>query len=213
MTTDLQIIDEQDLKLYKNQVELMKILNNNPRPEWIKDHPFAKNVKYMEIGRIEMMLDNLFVDWYPEVINIQQLFNSVSVHVRLFIKSPATGKWTHYDGTGAVGIQTDAGKSASDLGAIKQDAVMKALPAAKSFAIKDAAEHIGKVFGRDINRKEEYAYKPILAEDENEKIQQAIREATSTDELDKIAGSMKPDAQRAYASAIRNRAAEIRGAK
>lgn len=29
---------------------------------------------------------------------------------------------------------------------------MKALPAAKSYAIKDACEHIGKLFGRDLNR-------------------------------------------------------------
>jgi hypothetical protein len=51
-------------------------------------------------------------------------------------------------------VQTDAGKSAADLGAIKASAVQMALPSAKSYAIKDAAEHFGAIFGRDLNRKD-----------------------------------------------------------
>jgi hypothetical protein len=62
------------------------------------------------------------------------------------------------DGVGAAELQTKTGASASDLAAINTGAVMMALPMAKSYAIKDAAENLGKLFGRDLNRKDVLAY-------------------------------------------------------
>jgi hypothetical protein len=38
------------------------------------------------------------------------------------------------------------------------------LPAAKSFAIKDAIEHIGRVFGRDLSRKDSLEYSETFTE-------------------------------------------------
>jgi hypothetical protein len=35
-----------------------------------------------------------------------------------------------------------------------------AFPIAKTIAVKDAADHIGKLFGADLNRKETLDYKP-----------------------------------------------------
>lgn len=37
-----------------------------------------------------------------------------------------------------------------------------AVPAAKSYAIKDAAEMFGKIFGKDLNRKDEISYMEML---------------------------------------------------
>lgn len=136
------------------------LLNQNPPKSWVKNHPFAKGVKYISIDRIENNLTQIFREWKVEVINYAALFNSVSVHIRLHYKSPVSNQWHYHDGLGAVSVQTDKGKSAADLAAIKNDAVMKALPAAKSYAIKDAAEHLGKLFGRDINRKDEIGFSP-----------------------------------------------------
>ena len=42
-----------------------------------------------------------------------------------------------------------------------------AAPAAKSYAIKDAVEHLGKMFGRDLNRSDTVGYK-FLYKDEQE---------------------------------------------
>ena len=53
---------------------------------------------------------------------------------------------------GAVAVQTDKGETAANLSAIKSDGVMKAAPAAASFAVSNAAAKIGKVFGGDINK-------------------------------------------------------------
>lgn len=149
---------EKNQELAKNQENLKVILNHKPAKAWIKKHPFAKNVNYIPIGKIENLLDTIFLNWRVEVISVSQLFNSVAVQTRLHYVNPVTGEWSYQDGLGAVGIQTDKGAAASDLTAVKQDAVMKALPAAKSYAIKDAAEHLGAIFGRDLNRGEDYVF-------------------------------------------------------
>lgn len=138
---------------FKND-QLNTLLNQQPLGKWVKEHPFARNVKYIPIDKIEFMLTRIFQEWRVEVLSYNQLFNSVACHIRLHYLNPITGEWSYHDGLGAVGIQTDKGAAASDMNAIKQDAVMKALPAAKSYAIKDAAEHLGTLFGRDLNRKD-----------------------------------------------------------
>jgi len=136
---------------FKND-QLNLLLNQEPPRSFLKVHPFAKNVVYIPIGKIEFLLTRIFQEWRVEVVNYNQLFNSVAVQVRLHYKNPLDGKWYSQDGLGAVGVQTDKGASASDLSAIKADAIMKALPAAESYAVKDAAEKLGRLFGSDLNR-------------------------------------------------------------
>lgn len=147
-----------DLEVAFKNDQLNLLLNQPPPANWIKQHPFAKNVKYMPIDKVELLLTKIFQEWRAEIIDYRQLFNSVACHVRLHYKNPITNAWSFHDGVGAVGIQTDKGAAASDLAAIKSDAVMKALPAAKSYAIKDAADHLGALFGRDLNRKDTIAF-------------------------------------------------------
>jgi hypothetical protein len=134
--------------------QLNLLLNQEPPQKWIQVNKYAGNSKYIPIEKVEFLLTRIFQEWKVEVIAYCQLFNSVSCHVRLHYKNPLNGEWSYHDGLAAVGIQTEAGKPAADLSSIKQDSVMKALPAAKSFAIKDAADHLGKLFGRDLNRKD-----------------------------------------------------------
>lgn len=183
------------LEAYRND-EFKLWLNQEPPQQWIKSHPFAKGVNYIPIDKIEMMLDRVFQKWRVEVIDYKQLFNAITVQVRLHYFDIVSGEWLSQDGVGAVGIQTDRGAKASDMGAIKNDAVMKALPAAKSFAIKDAAEHIGKVFGRDINRKDVIAFRMSHENPETdgipENIIKALNEAATLDEIDMIA-DMEPE--------------------
>lgn len=149
-----------DLESFVKDDEFLKIVNQDPPKSFVKAHPLAKGVWYIPIEIIETMLTKLFQHWNVEVLREGQLLNSVFVTVRLHYKHPITGEMEHQDGIGAQQVQVDKGKNASDLGAIKANAIMLALPAAKSYAIKDAAEHIGKVFGRDINRKDTMAFTP-----------------------------------------------------
>jgi hypothetical protein len=82
------------------------------------------------------------------------MFNAVYATIRLHYLHPVTGEWSFHDGTGADQIQTKSGASAADLSAIGNNAVSMSLPKAVSFAISDATDHLGKLFGRDLNRKE-----------------------------------------------------------
>lgn len=152
-----------DLETFLASDEFLKIVNQEPPQQFVKDHPLAKGVKYIPIDKVELMLTKIFQHWYPEILKTGQLLNAVEVTVRLHYLHPITNEWQFSDGVGAVAIQTDAGKTAADLSAVKSNAVMLALPAAKSFAIKDAAEHIGRVFGRDLNRKDTMAFSPSYA--------------------------------------------------
>lgn len=156
---DLGNIDE-----FKVTDEFLQIVNQEPPKNHVLNHPLTAGVKYIPISVIETMLTKLFQHWNIEILREGQILNSVYVTVRLHYRHPITQKMEYQDGVGAVQIQVEKGKDASELKAIKPNAIMLALPSAKSFAIKDAAEHIGKVFGRDMNRKDTLAFNSSYSE-------------------------------------------------
>lgn len=128
------------------------LLNQPPVEKWMKQHPMV-NSKYLPIDKVEFLLDRIFQEWRIEVVREGVMFQSVYVTVRVHYKNPVTGDWSSHDGVGAKAVQLDSGSIPSDLTKIKPEAVQMALPMAKSYAIKDACDHIGKLFGRDANRK------------------------------------------------------------
>lgn len=129
------------------------LLNQPPHASWLKKHPIA-GTQYLPIDKVEFLLRRIFQQFRIEVIGYSQLFQSVACHIRLHYLNPVTGAWSYHDGVGAAPVQTDKGANASDLGAIKNNAVQLALPIAKSQAIKDAADHLGSLFGGNLNRKD-----------------------------------------------------------
>lgn len=130
------------------------LMNQAPEPKWILENKFAGNSKYIPIGILETLLQRIFKEFKVEVMREGQLFNSVYVTIRLHYLNPVSGEWSYHDGVGSAQIQTKSGASPADLANINNNAVMMALPMAKSYAIKDACDHFGKLFGRDLNRKE-----------------------------------------------------------
>lgn len=155
-----ELIDESAIKADQNDLNVL--LNQPPPDSWIKKHPLASGVKYIPIERIEYLLTRLFIRWHVEVKNIQTIANSIVVVIRLHYQDRLSDQMLWQDGIGAAPIQTDKGAGAMDWNATKNDAVMKAAPAAESYAIKDAAEKIGKIFGKDINRKDTMIYDGLL---------------------------------------------------
>jgi hypothetical protein len=147
-----------DLEIKKPQNDLNILLNQPPSPSWIKNHPFAKGVKYIPIERIEYLLTRIFIKWRVEVKSVQTVANSVVVTVRLHYQNVENKDWSWQDGIGAAPIQTEKNAGAMEWDKVRSDAVMKAAPAAESYAFKDAAEKIGKLFGKDLNRKDEIIY-------------------------------------------------------
>jgi hypothetical protein len=136
--------------------ELRTLLNNNPPDAWVKEHPYIKGHKYIPIDKVEFLLDKIFKRYRIEVIKTGMLMNAVEVTIRLHYFNVVTNEWDYHDGVGAVELQTEKGTGAlkMDMSNVNRGAVSIALPVAKSYAIKDAADHIGRVFGRDLNRKD-----------------------------------------------------------
>lgn len=143
-----------DLELASKQNELNKLLNCNPKPEWIKQNKFANNSNYIPVGIVEYLLTSIYLKWRLEVKSVQVIANSAVVAVRLYVLDPISGEWDWQDGVGASPIQTAKGAAATDFSQVNTSAVQMAVPAAESYAFKDAAEKLGKLFGKDINRAE-----------------------------------------------------------
>lgn len=151
-----------DIELKADQNALNVLLNAEPPKEWIKEHPMFKKVRYLPIERVEYLLTRIFLKWNVEVKAVQVIANSIVTTIRLYYQDPMSDQMLWQDGIGAAPLQTDKGAGAVDFNAIKSDAVMKAAPAAESYAVKDAAEKIGKLFGKDLNRADKIMYDSLL---------------------------------------------------
>jgi hypothetical protein len=152
----------QDLYLDKattqKQDALVVLLNQAPAPEWVKVHPFIKGYKYLPIERVEYLLRQIFKAYRIEITGQGTAFNGVWVTVRVHYRHPVTGEWEFHDGIGACQLQTAKGTSPADLANINNGALSMAFPIAKTVAIKDACDHFGKLFGSDLNRKDDITY-------------------------------------------------------
>jgi hypothetical protein len=121
-----------------------------------------RDYKYIPIEKIEYLLTRIFGNFNVEIRSTQIVANSVVVTVRLHVINPINGQAMWQDGIGAAPIQTDKGAGATDWNAVKTDGVQKAAPAAETYAVKDAAEKFGKIFGRDVSRKGSMNYTDLL---------------------------------------------------
>jgi len=205
----LQDLNGDPEQAFKND-QLKTLLNHPPPEKWMKINPYAGNSKYLPIDKVEFFLDRLFQDWKCEVISHNLIANSVCVHVRIHYRLPTTGEWMFHDGVGAKGLQVNSGAKPTEFDQIKGEAVMMALPMAKSYAIKDACDHIGKIFGRDANRKDTIEFvgayeKPPEKEvpktqlKEEERVMMLIEKAQSIQELEKCkSGCKSPASLSAY---------------
>lgn len=155
------------------------LLNQEPPKAWLKEHPLAKKeivvngqkqkvpIQYIPIERVEWLLTNIFVRWSVKIKWSKLIANSVEVCVKLKVYDHVMNRWIKHDGVGAAPLQTDSGAGAVEFDKIKSNAVQIALPAAESYAIKDAAEKLGKIFGKDLNRATDISYDSLGKKYEN----------------------------------------------
>ena len=179
-----ELYSDEKLEVRKSANDLNLLLNQLPKKDWIKEHPHTK-IKYIPIQRIEWLLTNIFINWHVEVKDYKLIGNSVTVHIRLYYTDPITNDKKWQDGLGAAPLQTDKDAGAIDFNKLKSNAVMLALPAAESFAIKDAADKLGKLFGKDINRYDEIMYNNLAEKftDSMDKIKEDIGKIDALDDL------------------------------
>lgn len=184
-----------DVELASKFNDLNKLLNCQPKPEWVKQNTFANNSNYLPVGIIEYLLTSIYIKWRVEVKELCVMANSVVVTVRLHVLDPITGEWDWQDGVGASPIQTSKGAAATDFSKVNTSAVQMAAPAAETYAFKDAAEKFGRLFGKDLNRKDQINYTEMLnsklqGQDKND-IPDELREVISFADKDNLTNIYK----------------------
>jgi len=155
------LVEDTEMKIKDNALTV--ILNQPPPGKWLCKHPTV-DLNYIPIQRVEWLLTSIYGKWFVEIKQVQLLANSVVVTVKLTVTNPVTLEIETQEGVGACPIQTDKGKSATDWNFVKSSGVQIAAPAAETYAIKDAAEKFGKIFGKDLGRKDAIGYETLLKE-------------------------------------------------
>lgn len=197
------LISEKELISQLN--DLNKLLNQPPPSKWLIPHPLATKevigedghkkkvpIDYLPIARVEYLLSRVFTAWRKEIKEVKLIANSVVVTVRLHVLNPVTGEWDWQDGVGAAPLQTEKGAGATEFDKIRSAAVQIGAPAAESYAVKDAAEGFGKIFGKDLNRNFEMDYAPMQEAKTNalgkipEELASVIEEKVRLEELDEL---------------------------
>jgi len=141
--------------------EFLKFVHQPTPAQFVLLNKFNKNKPYLPIDKVKWMLTMIFRQWHVDIRFCEMQANSMVCIVRLHYLMPS-GEWKYQDGVGAASLQTDSGAAASALTAIKNNAVQLAAPMAESFAIKDAADKIGPIFGDSL--KELLPFEPFKAE-------------------------------------------------
>ena len=147
----VHLLDKEDREELKRAFDIKKMFNANPPRAWLKKHEYINNYFYLPLDKVELLLDTMTLNWECEIINYNLIANSLCVHCRLKV-THLDGSVRVMDGIGAAPIQVNAGASPIDQSAMKSYAIHIGLPAAYSYALKNAAKKMGKIFGRDIER-------------------------------------------------------------
>jgi len=163
-----ELISDKDMAFAQDD---LNIILNTPVPEkWLKKHPYV-NIKingqstalpYLPVKRVKYLLKRIYGKYEWEVKECKQVLNAMVVIGKLTVTNPVTGEKESQDGIGAAAIQMDAGATQGDLSAIKTNAIQIGAPAAESYALKNAAEKFGDIFGGNIYDIDSTSYSPVF---------------------------------------------------
>lgn len=145
-------------------------LNAEPTLESVESTP-DKKASTVVISHIEMTLDELFFgQWSTENFQWRAIANEVQGSLELVVIHPVTGMEIRRTGAASIVIMVDRvpdgvtgierNQWALNPSNKKANALDMAFPKLKAECLKNAAQSLGKVFGRDLNRKNKDVYKP-----------------------------------------------------
>ncbi len=165
---------EQDKKILLQ--DFARRINADPDPREFELTPDGK-ANTLPISFVEMTLDEVFMGlWGTRDFRWSAITNEVQGTLELYYTHPVTGQEVTRIGAASIVITVDSisqeerdkmSKQARNLYALnpenkKPNALDLGFPKLKAECLKNAAQSIGKLFGRDINRKKKDSFKPIL---------------------------------------------------
>ena len=188
-----------DIESAANSDLLQVILNQPPKNDWVKTHPFISGWKYLPIDKVEFLLKKIFKEYSIEILREGTAFNGVYVVVRVHYLHPIENKMKFHDGLGGCQLQTQKGESPANLAAINNGALSMAFPIAETLAIKDACDKFGRVFGSDLNRKDVITFgiddklQNAVKSKQFERAKKHIENSKSIDQLEKVEAAIYGD--------------------
>jgi hypothetical protein len=143
--------------------QFTKLLNREPDQSELRVNKFANNSKYLPVSFIEMALDEYFFGlWNIENFKYQVIANEIVGDLELVVYHPTSLTWIRRSGAGSVQIKTKRESDPMDINNKIQNTLVMDFPKLKAECLKNAAKSFGKLFGRDLNRKDTDDYNPII---------------------------------------------------
>jgi len=163
--------------------EFQRKLNAEPDAREFEPTPDGK-ARTLPISFVQMTLDEIFLGlWESSEPAYQQIFNEVVATVQLTVWHPVTGQPIKRTGWASVVITQDKDALVAEFNMTKKkNALDLAFPKLGAEALKSAAQTLGKVFGRDINRKKVDVFKPALKPITDEAMAAALKRIEAGEE-------------------------------
>lgn len=150
--------------------EFLALLNKEPDPKELMKTPDGKALT-LPISFVEMTLDEIFLgQWGTRDFTTKVIANEVVGELVLWCINPISQREITRVGAASIIIQVDkapdnlVGKDRNnwslDPSNKKPNALDLGYPKLKAECIKNAAQSLGKIFGRDLNRKQADVYNP-----------------------------------------------------
>lgn len=147
-------------------------LHSQPNAESLDKTPDGK-AQTVTISHIEMTLDEYFFGlWETENFRWNQIGNEVVGAIDLKVFHPVVNGWLKRTGAASIVIMVDKAPEgisqqernqwALNTANKKSNALDMAFPKLKAECLKNAAQSLGKLFGRDLNRKKQDGFNPLI---------------------------------------------------
>ncbi|HYH14326.1 MAG TPA: hypothetical protein VD794_03845 [Flavisolibacter sp.] len=172
-------------KFMANCQGFIKKLNQEPPLDSIDKTPDGKAFTIL-ISHIEMTLDEYFFGlWQTENFKWSVVANEIVGSIDLLVFHTVSQTWLKRTGAASIQIMVNAGTNALDVNNKKANALDMGFPKLKAECLKNAAQSLGKIYGRDLNRKKADNFNGLLKQDK------AAAATNATEELLKEKGGQQ----------------------
>lgn len=138
-------------------------LHQPPNPLEVRENQASGGAKYLPISFLEMQLDEYFFGlWETKDFKWQVCGNEIVGSITLRVFHPTAQIWLERTGASATMIRLQKGAQVTDISSKIFNALEMDFPHLKSDCLVNAAKSLGKLFGRDLNRRFEDQYKPLI---------------------------------------------------
>lgn len=168
-------------------------LHQEPLKSLVKTNKFADNSRYLPISVVETTLDELFFGlWQVKDFTWNVVANEIVGALSLGVFHPIAKTWIWRTGAGAVLIKQKSESKGgtgdiTDPGQKIKNALVTGFPHLKAQCLKNAAQSLGPLFGRDLNRDYWEGFTPFSEEVElTDHAAELLKTVTSEEELNQL---------------------------